>query len=548
MPDNLLYYGDNLNVLRKHVDTESVDLVYLDPPFKSDQNYNVLFKEQDGSRAAAQIRVFEDTWEWDQAAADAYQQIVKTGGRVSEAMQAMRLILGGSNMLAYLAMMAPRLVELRRVLKPNGSIYLHCDQTASHYLKLLMDTVFGADHFRSEIIWKRTTSHNDARRNFGIVSDCIFFYARGDKPRFHRQFRDYDPKYVADKYRHTDGKGRLYRLSDLRSPHPRPNLMYAYKGHQPHPNGWAVSFEKMQELDAKGLLEFPKKHGGRIQMRRYLDERQGMPVHNIWDDIPPINAMARERLGYPTQKPEALLERIIKASSDEGDVVLDPFCGCGTAVSVAQKLNRQWVGIDVTHLAITLIRHRLQDAYGPQVVKTYKVVGEPESVFDAATLASQDRYQFQWWALGLVGACPVPSERKKGSDKGIDGRLYFHDDPQAKQARQVIFSVTSGKIVPRDLRELGYVVEENKAAFGVFITLDHPSRDMRTLAADAGFYDSPFAGAKCPRLQILTIDELCNGKKVQMPPHLEAVAFKRAPKAKRNAAGTPEDLYGQTSS
>ncbi|MCA1651252.1 MAG: site-specific DNA-methyltransferase, partial [Acidobacteria bacterium] len=390
---NRLYYGDNLDVLRRHVDDESVDLVYLDPPFNSNASYNVLFAERDGTQAAAQIKAFEDTWRWDQGAARAYEGVVEAGGQASQVMQAFRTFLGENDMLAYLAMMAPRLIELRRVLKPTGSIYLHCDDTASHYLKLLLDAVFSPRNFRAAIVWKRTTAHNDARRTFGDVVDVILYYVRTDSATFNRQFGAYDQTYLDSKYRHLDTAGRRYRLSDLRSPHPRPNLTYDYKGHKPHPNGWAVSLDKMKELDRAGRLEFPRTQGGRIQLRRYLDERAGMPVSNVWDDIRPINAMAQERLGYPTQKPEALLERIIQASSNEGDSVLDPFCGCGTTIAAAQKLNRRWIGIDITNLAITLIRGRLADTFEGRAV--YEVIGEPVSLPDAAQLAHDDPYQLR---------------------------------------------------------------------------------------------------------------------------------------------------------
>jgi DNA modification methylase len=520
---NRLYYGDNLDVLRRHVDDASVDLVYLDPPFNSNASYNVLFAEKDGTQAASQIKAFEDTWEWNEDAARALEEVIEAGGRTAEAMRAFRTFLGDSDMMAYLAMMAPRLIELRRVLKTTGSIYLHCDQTASHYLKLLLDSVFGPQQFRSDIIWKRTTSHNDARRNWGDVVDCILYYVKCDEAGFHRQFGAYDEAYLTSKYRHVDAAGRRYRLSDLRSPHPRPNLTYTYKGYQPHPNGWALSRERMEELDRKGRLEFPKKPTGRIQLRRYLDERSGMPISNVWDDIRPINAMAQERLGYPTQKPEALLERIIKASSNEGDIVLDPFCGCGTTIAAAQKLNRHWIGIDITHLAITLIRSRLTDTFAGAA--EYEVIGEPVSLPDASALAASDPYQFQWWALGLVGARPV--EEKKGADKGIDGRIYFHVGDG--KTRQIILSVKAGHVNVSHVRDLRGVVDREKAEMGVLISLDEPSGPMRKEAASAGFYTSPWG--KHARLQLVTIEDLLTGRTIDRPPIQTSVTFKRAPKA-----------------
>jgi DNA modification methylase len=421
-------------------------------------------------------------------------------------MQALRRFLGENDMMAYLTMMANRLIELHRVLRPTGSLYLHCDPTASHYLKAVLDGVFGVENYRNEIIWKRTTSHNDAKHQFPDVSDTILFYGKSSAARFNRQFGDYDPAYLADKYRHVDAQGRRFRLSDLRSPNPRPNLMYDYKGHKPHPNGWAVSLERMKELDAKGLLDFPRKEGGRIQVRRYLDEREGMPITNIWDDISPINAMAQERLGYPTQKPLALLERIIKASTQEGETVLDPFCGCGTAVDAAHKLHRNWIGIDVTHLAISLIEKRLRDAY-PGI--KFDVHGTPKDADGARDLAQRDKYQFQWWACSLVNAQPYQN-KKKGADSGIDGLIYFQDD--LKPPKKIIVSVKGGDNVSvAMIRDLGHVVTREKAEIGLFVTLSPPTRPMVQEAAKAGFYDSP-AGASFPRLQILPVEGLMLGR------------------------------------
>ena len=525
---NQLYYGDNLDILRRYIKDETVDLIYLDPPFNSKATYNVLFGERNGSQAAAQIKAFDDTWTWDTAAAQAYQEVVEAGGKVSAALQAFRMLLGDSNMLAYLAMMAPRLVELRRVLKPSGSIYLHCDPTASHYLKALMDAVFSAQCFQNEITWKRTHSHGDSRKRYANVSDVILFYSKSDAFAFNSQYVPYSQEYIDKYYRHTAENGRKYQLVTLRSPHPRPNLTYVYKGYKPHANGWAVSLEKMMQLDEEGRLYFPKDPNGAIREKYYLDEMPGVVASDNWTDIGPISAQAAERLGYPTQKPEALLERIIKASSNEGDVVLDPFCGCGTTIAVAQRLNRQWIGIDITHLAITLIKTRLRDAFGDQAA--YQVIGEPVSLPDAQDLAASDPFQFQWWALGLVGARPV--EQKKGSDKGIDGRLYFHDEAQGGKTKQVILSVKAGHNVGVGMiRDLGHVVTREGAEIGVLLTMQDPTQPMRSEAAGAGFYHSPGWNTDHPRLQILTVADLLEGKKIDMPAVGQVnVTFKKAPK------------------
>ena len=481
MPENTLYYGDNLDILRRYVKDESVDLIYLDPPFKSSQDYNVLFKEQNGTRAAAQIMAFEDTWRWDEAAASAFEEIVVAGGRASQVMQAFRTFLGENDMMAYLSMMAPRLVELRRVLKSTGSIYLHCDPTASHYLKMLMDAVFGVQNFRNEIVWhyKRWPAK---QKNFQRMHDVVLFYS----------------------YRHQKNTFNII-LEPL------------------------SAGTKKRWRGKKSKVEFEGKK--RLVTQMTDEDSLGRPSDDVWD-MPVINSQAKERLGYPTQKPEALLERIIQASSNEGDVVLDPFCGCGTAVAVAQKLNRRWIGIDITHLAISLIKQRLFDSFGDKV--TYEVVGEPVALAGAVELAKQDKFQFQWWALGLVNARPV--EQKKGADKGIDGRRYFIDG-QDRHTESIIFSVKGGHTGVKDIRDLRGVIEREKAAIGIFITLEKPTAPTRKEAAAAGFYHSDYQGTKHSRLQVFTIEELLEGKELDLP-HLARVpsadlTFKKAPKAKK---------------
>ena len=537
-PLNRLYYGDNLDVLRRHIDDESVDLVYLDPPFNSNANYNVLFAERDGTQAASQIKAFEDTWRWDEGAARAFEDVVESGGRVSQAMQAFRTLLGESDMLAYLAMMAPRLVELRRVLKNTGSIYLHCDPTASHYLKMLMDAAFGPQQFQNEVVWKRTSTHSDSK-TWSRVADCLLFYTKSDRFTWTTPREDHSAEYLASKYRFKDGDGRIYRLHDMTSPNPRPNMMYEWRGFPSPLKGWRFSQETMAKLDSDERIAYPRSADGafdttkRPQIKRYLDETPGSVIGTIWTDIAPINSQAQERLGYPTQKPEALLERIICASSKMGDVVLDPFCGCGTAIAAAQKLDRGWIGIDITHLAITLIRSRLTDTFAGTIV--YEVVGEPVATPDAEALAASDPYQFQWWALGLVGARPV--EQKKGADKGIDGRIYFHEGPG--ETRQIILSVKAGRLHAPYVRDLRGVVEREKAVIGVLLTLDEPTKAMRTEAASAGFYTSPWG--KHPRLQILTVEDLLTGKGLDRPPAQASATFKRAPKAKA-AGAKPQAL------
>lgn len=484
MSNNILYYGDNLDILRRYIKDESVDLIYLDPPFKSGQDYNVLFAEKNGSKSHAQIQAFEDTWTWDMAAAAAYQDVVETGPTpVAKAMQAFRMLLGENDMLAYLSMMAPRLVQLKRALRTTGSIYLHCDSTASAHLRILMDAVFGTVNFRNEIIWYYYNKMHDRRKKlFPRANDTILFYAKDVSSDF--------------------------TFKQLKEPRPKAIKQLARR---------KVDGRMVNVKDAQGRLVY------RLRSDRTLD--------NVWR-IPCLQPAASERLGYPTQKPEALLERIISAGSNEGDNVLDPFCGCGTTIAVAERLKRRWIGIDITRLAIALIKHRLRDAFGRNV--SYKVIGEPVGVSEAEALAKEDPYQFQWWALGLVGARPV--EQKKGSDKGIDGRLYFHDEAGKKaRTKQIILQVKAGSATVAHVRDLRGVMDRENAEIGALICLEEPTQAMRGEAASAGFYKSAYG--RFPRLQIRTIKEIMLGKGIEYPsPGETNVTFKRAPKAKRKDA------------
>jgi len=531
--ENTLYYGDNLDILKRYIPDDSVDLVYLDPPFKSNQNYNVLFKEKNGSQAASQIRAFEDTWTWSQEDEAIYADLVTKGGKVADCLQAFRTFLGPCDMLAYLVMMAPRLVEFRRAMKPTASIYLHCDEVASHYLKMLMDAIFGPMNFQSQVIWKRTTAHSNVYRAYGAITDTIFFYSKTNKFTWNQPYINQTPEDIASKFPNIDKDGRRWRSENLRNPGIRPNLHYPYTAsngitYQPHPNGWTCTLEKMQKLDREGRLHFPLKTGGRLRLKLCADESLGIKAQNLWDDISPVGAQATERLGYPTQKPEALLERIIQASSNEGDLVLDPFCGCGTTVAAAQKLKRRWIGIDITHLAITLMKKRLLDAFGAEA--QFKVTGEPTSLPDAAALAESDPYQFQWWALGLLGARPV--EQKKGADKGIDGKIVFQGDAPGI-FETVILSVKAGHITANHVRDLRGVVDRERAAIGVLISMEGPTKPMQTEAVTTGFFESKTWGKKYPKVQLMTIAELLAGKKISMPPIRQVdKTFKKAARHK----------------
>ncbi len=539
MPEkNQLYYGDNLDVLRRYVRDESVDLVYLDPPFNSRQDYNVLFAEKDGSRSSSQIHAFEDTWEWNLESQRAYEGIVETGGRVADAMRAFHTFLGNSDMMAYLAMMAPRLVELRRVLKETGSIYLHCDPTASHYLKILMDAVFGAQFFRNEIVWERTTGRKGGRQ-FGRVHDVLLLFSRGDYATWNLQQVPQTEETARGHDLLRDDTG-VYRLSDLTGAGQGPPRIFdGAKIKPPTGRHWQYDQAGIDRLWDEDRIVLSLR--GKPRLKTYIRDLAGVAIRDVWTDIRPINSAAGERLRYPTQKPEALLERILKASSNEGDVVLDPFCGCGTTIQVAQRLNRRWIGIDITHLAIGLIKKRLSDAFGEEIRATYEVIGEPKDVAGAAALAEQDKYQFQWWALGLVGA--RPAEQKKGADRGIDGRLYFHDNTKG-DSKQILFSVKAGGVTVSQVRDLRGTLEREKAEIGVFLCFEAPTRPMMKEAAEAGFYKSP-DGSSYPRMQVLTVQQLLNGRQVEYPRYARDNTFKQAPRSRAAAAANmnlPLDL------
>ena len=544
---NALYYGDNLQVLREYIPDESVDLVYLDPPFNSNASYNVLFRERTGEESPAQIKAFTDTWEWTQETEWTFGtdiiQNPKVPSAVKEMIGAFRQFIGQNAMMAYLVMMAPRLVELHRVLKPTGSLYLHCDPTASHYLKLLLDAVFGPENFRSEINWRRTNAHNDAkqgRRQYGNVRDTIFFYTKSNTWNWNWQYTKYGSEYVDSFYKFTElDSGRRYSMDNLTAAKPGGDTSYEWRVKRPrdgeweadltnecaHPvegweykgvlpyqgRYWAYSKEGMVGMAEEGRLAYTK--NGTPRYKRYLDEMPGVPLQNDWSDIRP--ASRSESLGYPTQKPVALLERIIQTSSNEGDVVLDPFCGCGTAVAAAEKLNRQWIGIDVTHLAVALMKSRLKTAFGLDPVKDYDVVGEPQDEGGAKALWDQDPYQFQYWAVSLLEAQPQ-QEQKKGADGGIDGLIYFLDGPK-KTPQKIVIQVKGGHVSVPQVRDLKGVVEREKAAMGLFISLQKPTAPMNSESASGGFYHSDLWQRDFPKIQLRTVSEMLEGKGFELP-------------------------------
>jgi site-specific DNA-methyltransferase (adenine-specific) len=538
---NLLYYGDNLKILREEIAEKSIDTIYLDPPFNSKATYNMLFKELNGTPSAAQAHAFEDNWIWDINSKATYEELVANGsGKLPELMEAFHSFLGENAMLAYLTMMAVRLVEMQRVLKDSGCLWLHCDPVASHYLKLVLDAIFGPANFRNEIIWRRYKrpkgSQHDARK-FGSSTDTILFYSKSNDFNFYP-----DSLRVAiseeefqKRYTHTDEKGSYYSGPLLRSSSMglRPNLVYEYKGFTPGPEGWRMTKEKIEELDDQGDL-FWTKTG--IPRRKVRPQEEAVSfVDNLWTDIEALGSQAAERLGYPTQKPEALLKRIIEATCPEDGVVLDPFVGCGTAVIAAERMGRQWMGIDITYLSVVVMRRRLEDTFGSKL-HPYQVKGNPTDAAGAKALAEESehdgRYQFQWWAVDLVGGHPLGGEKKKGSDKGIDGIIRFFDDDSGK-AKKIIISVKSGKVGSKDVRDLNGTVKREKAQIGCLITLSPPTKPMKDEAVEEGFYQAVAPDGvtwfdPVPKIQILSVDGLLNGTERLQYSRMHESTFQKA--------------------
>ena len=513
----VLYFGDNLRMLREYIPDASVDLVYLDPPFNSQRDYNVIFREVDATDGAtAQIEAFEDTWRWGAEAEATLRYLTSTGehrgaipDRVATLIDALVRSIGRNDLTAYLVMMTPRLVELHRTLRPTGSLYLHCDPTASHYLKLVLDALFGPTNFRNEIVWKRTSGHSDAKR-YGRVHDVILCYGRSGSVTWNDPRTPYEASYVEQYYRYLDADGRRFMSGDLSaSGLSGGGYTYDWGGVT---REWRVPIETMRRLEREKRIFYTRNRVPRL--KRYLDEARGLPLQDVWSDVEAVRSWHEEKQGYPTQKPVALLERIIRSSTNEGDIVLDPFCGCGTALIAAQGLGRQWIGIDVTHIAIAVMRSRLRQAFHLERVPA---IGEPADYASARALALEEdgRYRFQWWALSLVNARPISGDKRKGADHGIDGVITFTD---SGGMQRVLVSVKSGHVGPDDVRALRGILERDKAAMGVLVTLQDPTRPMQKDAAASGFYDSELWGRAYPRLQIAPVRQLMKGVLPQLPP------------------------------
>jgi DNA modification methylase len=540
-PQNKLHFGDNLDVLR-NMPAESVDLIYLDPPFNSKAVYGVIYGTKRGGPSQAQSHAFKDMWTW---GPDAQRALNETADRHLQAgalLDSFQRVFPGDNMLAYLAMMAVRLIEMQRVLKETGSLYLHCDPTASHYLRVLLDAIFGPAQFRTEISWRRQSAHNDAKQGrvqYGNVRDVILFYTKGRTWTWNWLYTLYDKNYVRDFYKHIEpGSGRRYRLSDLTGPGgaAKGNPRYEVMGVTRY---WRFSKEKMNKLIAEGRI-VQTRPGVVPAQKRYLDEMPGVPLQNDWNDISP--AVGNESLGYQTQKPLALLERIVAASSNESDVVLDPFCGCGTAIEAAQRLKRKWIGIDVTYLAIHVIEGRLVKAFGPEIKNTYSLFGQPRDADDARALAARDWLEFQKWAVFQLGGLP---KDKPGADGGIDGIIRYHR-VGIEQPNRAVVSVKGGEHVGVDaIHKLKSVVQREKAEFGVLVCLDGPTKAMEKEALSEGEVGP--TSRRVPKLQIVTVDQIFNKHPIEIPGTLDPPEISRlAPPIPGQKKRTRKIIEGQT--
>ena len=538
---NRLYYGDNLDVLRRKIEPASVDLCYIDPPFNSKRNYFQIYTNQ-GGEDRAQAQAFVDTWEWGPEADAGLAWIcdierLNTGALTEQTVAlvtGLEGVLGRGGLFAYVVSLTLRVAEIHRVLKPTGSFYLHCDPTASHYLKLVCDAVFCGQggEYLSEISWRRSSAHNDARQGRkqpGNIRDVVLLYTKSRDWLWNWQYTAYTQDYIARNYRHKDLEtGRMYRLDNLTAAKPGGDVSYQFRGTSPYKGRyWAYSRENMERFYEDGRLYFPA-NGGTPAYKRYLDEMPGVPLQNDWNDIQP--PQGSEYLGYPTQKPEALLERIIRASSNEGDTVLDAYCGCGTTVAVAQRLNRRWIGIDITYQSIAVILDRLATTYKqdwPAIEANTLLDGVPRDLESAKALANRKddrtRKEFEKWAILTFSKNKARINEKKGADGGIDGIAYFVID--AATNGKAIFQVKSGKTGRADLATLNSDRLKAKAEFGFLIAFDMPTKAMRDEIMAAGKYKYPLYDRDDDRLQVITVAELFapHNRRLDLPLARDAV-------------------------
>jgi len=569
--NNTLYFGDNLDILRDRIKEESIDLVYLDPPFNSNAKYNILFQSPKADAAAASAEAFRDSWSWGEEAAWSYKEIMRGGRPIARLVEALYSAMGDSDLMAYLVMMTVRLHELHTKLKSSGALYLHCDPTAGHYLKVILDAIFGHQNFRSEIIWRRSGSHNSTVRQYGPIHDCILLYTKSNEHRLRPVFTPHTRTYIQGEFRYEDNRGR-YRLNEIMGPEPRDGESgSAWRGYDPTNVGrhWAIpeSLKRLLPLGGKGMTirqqldelhnlgEIYVSKGGRPKYKQRPTE--GVSLQDIWayqpgtenclwhsnnsidQDVKWLDNEA-EKIGYPTQKPIGLLERIIRSSTDPGATVLDPFCGCGTTIEASQRLGRLWVGIDIAVHAIKVIEARLASSF--QSLK-FNVEGMPVDFRSAEELATRNKYQFQWWANYLFNPHAI-REQKRGSDKGIDGELFFPNGPGRPWGRMLTSVKGGANIGPRDVRDFRGVLDREKAEMGLFICLYRATAAMVSEAASCGYADT--VHGDIPRLQIVAIEDWFSGKIPKLPPleHLPTAAFSTTKRrAARATAKTPDPRH-----
>ena len=523
---NRLYYGDSLDVLRQDIATECADLIYLDPPFSPSGIYNTPAGDSSSDSSHIRIKGFDNTWIWTGETESLYGQLLTRdeATELAGALKAIRRIVGEGDLLAHITMMAARLVEVHRVLKRTGWIFLHCDPIVSHYIRAIADTVFGNENFRNEIIWKRAQAKSPTARRLHSDHDVILAYAKSNEAVWNERalFQSHDVQNpdpeTAARYPHRDADGRRYQLASLVSPKPdRPSLTYEFLGFT---GVWRLTKERMQQLYDEGrIVKLP---GRPPRIKRYLDEQGKRPLGDVWTDITTLNSRAAERLGYPTQKPIQLLSRIIEIASQPGSLVLDPFAGSGTTLDAAQRLGRRWVGIETSMLAIDLIDTRLRHIYSESIRQTYEILGIPRDLRYAEELYRRSPLEFERWCVTLVGGQPNDNQ---GDDRGIEGIIRIPGDRKGDSYR-ILVSVKGGSTYPDHVRDVIDMIESQHAAMGVLICLQPPTAAMQVIADNSGIYTYPVNAQQYPKVQIITISALLEGVRPNLPtpllPYLQA--------------------------
>lgn len=564
---NRLYYGDNLDVLRSRIKDESVDLCYIDPPFNSKRVFNQIYDTK-GSEDRAQEQAFIDTWTWDERAREGYAEIIANGRYkppTIELVKGLKNSLGDTSLLAYLVGMTRRVAEIHRVLKPTGTFYFHCDPTSSHYLKLLTDSIFGPKYFMNEVCWKRSSAHNDTKqgmRRYGKIRDTLLVYTKSADYTWNTKYTPYAPGYLDNEYRHVMPDGRRYKEADVTAAKPGGDTEYKWPIKRSRIDGakweadledeyrkpldaweyrqvlpyqgryWAYSKANMQQFAREGKLIHRSTGAPRLVL--FADEMPGIPLQDLWTDIVPESG--ERDLGFPTQKPEPLLARVIEVSSNRGQTVLDAYCGCGTSVSAAQSLGRHWIGIDITYQSIATVLKRLADTFPAPVAQSVVLDGVPRDISSARALAHKRddrvRKEFEKWAVLTYTNNRAAINAKKGADAGIDATAYFWKTKD--ETDKAVFQVKSGNVGRGDVAKLKGDMEREQAAVGTLITLEEPTQPMRAEAKAGGHYTNAFTGQKVDRVQIVTIRQILeDNRRLNLP--LTAEVLATAPKAQEAA-------------